>query len=187
MEKNAFRTPPRGLCGGFSFCRRPLRRCAPSVGAPLHRESPSVGGVACPGGLFAPVNGDWRLKSLRVCGSGTAFGHLGSAVRLTRGIGGFFSQKRRMFHVKQAGKMVRAAFLREKQRFLHKTTLAAPSAASLAARRLKSLRVCGSGTFFGHLGSAVRLTRGIGGFFSQERRMFHVKQARKMAQQLFHA
>ena len=58
MEKNPFRTPPRGLCGGFFFSPAPLRRCAPSSGAPFNiEETLSVGGAACTGDFSAPVNG----------------------------------------------------------------------------------------------------------------------------------
>ena len=72
MEKNAFRTPPRGLCGGFSFRRCPSVGALPLVAPPYIEEAPSVGNVAC--------------------------------------LGGFFSQERRMFHVKQASKMAQRLF-----------------------------------------------------------------------------
>lgn len=72
MEKNASRTPPRDLCGGVPFRRRPSVGVLPLLAAPYIEEDPSVGGAACPGGLSAPVNGAWRSKkSLCVCGSGT--------------------------------------------------------------------------------------------------------------------
>ena len=149
MEKNAFRTPPRGLCGGFSFCLRSFRRRRPFLvalctwagfprpsmaasllladfrwrrcvsGRPFRARQrrhffywrPSVGGIACLGDPFAPTNGAWRLKSLRVYG-----------------IGSFFSRERRMFHVKQAGKMTCGGFCGRNSTFSYETALATFSA-----------------------------------------------------------
>lgn len=136
MEKNAFRTPPRGLRGGFSFRRCPSVGALPLLAPPpltskkflpvasLHawrpfrtrqrrRPSywrPSAGGVACPGDLFAPVNGAWRSKKSPCLRIGRRFLAISARLYALRAPSAAFFSREANVSRETSRKMERAVF-----------------------------------------------------------------------------
>ena len=99
----------------FLFAAPPLLVCS-LCWRPLTSRKPFCWRRCVSGSLSAPGNGAWRSKKPLRLRIGRRF-LAGSAVRLTRSIGGLFSRERRMFHVKHSNKMARGAFAGETMLF----------------------------------------------------------------------
>lgn len=130
MEKNAFQTPPRGLCGGFSFCLCSFR----------WRRPPFFGGVMYPAAFLRPSTAAFLLLAdfrWQRCVPGWAFRARQWRLAFEKSPHFRFY---RLFVSREANVSRETSeqdgtqsFLREKQRFLHETALAALSAASSVA------------------------------------------------------